>query len=192
MLIGIVPIHAQRMKMESGSVNVLSDQKNVNIVYDYSDFGVGKFATEREYLDKKSSEYNAKEAGRGDKWLQDWVSDRKNRFEPKFEELLNKGLSKRDLVAVENRPDAKYTLIIRTKFVEPGFNVGVVRKNASVDFQIDLVASENKTNILAKMELSKVPGGQFGGYDFDTGTRIAESYAKGGKMLAAFLMKELK
>ncbi len=44
------------------------DQKTVNVQYDYSEFGVGKFATEKEYLDKKSAEYNAKEAGKGDDW----------------------------------------------------------------------------------------------------------------------------
>ncbi len=61
MLIGSLPTRGQRIKMESGSVDVLSDQKNVNVIYDYSDFRVGKFATEKEYLDKKSSEYNTKE-----------------------------------------------------------------------------------------------------------------------------------
>ena len=39
---------------------------------------------------------------------------------------------------------------------------------------------------------SNVAGGQFGGFDYDSGTRIAESYAKAGKLLAAFLEKQLK
>ena len=183
---------AQRVDLRSGDVAVLAGQKTVNVEYDYSDFGVGKFATEQEYLDKKSAEYNAKEAGKGDSWKKAWVDDRKNRYEPKFEELFNKGMEDKGLTAVSARPDAQYTLIVKTKFVEPGFNVGVMRKNAYVDFEIDLVESANKSNKVAEIALRNVPGGQFGGFDFDTGTRIAESYAKAGKSLAAFLDKKLK
>ncbi|ACT96979.1 hypothetical protein [Dyadobacter fermentans] len=183
---------AQRVDLRSGDVNVLSGQKTVNVEYDYSSFGVGKFATEQEYLDKKSAEYNAKEAGKGDAWKKAWVEDRKNRYEPKFEELFNKGLEDKGITAVTARPDAQYTLIVKTRFVEPGFNVGVMRKNAYVDYEIDLVESANKSNKVAEIAMRNVPGGQFGGFDFDTGVRIAESYAKAGKSLAAFLDKKLK
>lgn len=183
---------AQRVDLRSGDVSVLSGQKTVNVEYDYSEFGVGKFATEQEYLDKKSAEYNAKEAGKGDAWKKAWVEDRKARFEPKFEELFNKGMQDKGITAVKGRPDAQYTLIVKTKFVEPGFNVGVMRKNAYVDFEVDLVESANKSSKVAEIGMRNVPGGQFGGFDFDTGVRIAESYAKAGKSLAAFLDKKLK
>ncbi|MCF0052354.1 hypothetical protein LXM25_19960 [Dyadobacter sp. LJ53] len=189
--VGTSDSFAQRVDLRSGDVAVLSGQKTVNIEYDYSEFGVGKFATEKEYLDKKSAEYNAKEAGKGDTWKKAWVEDRKNRFEPKFEELFNKGMAEKGLQAVQSRPDATYTLIVRTKFVEPGFNVGVMRKNAYVDYEVDLVESANKATKVAQLNLRNVPGGQFGGFDFDTGVRIAESYAKAGKSLAAFLDKKL-
>jgi len=181
---------AQRIDLKSGDVNVLSGQKTVNIEYDYSEFGVGKFATEQEYLEKKSAEYNAKEAGKGDTWKKAWVDDRVNKYEPKFEELFNKGLESKGLMAVHGK-GAMYTIIVKTKFVEPGFNVGVMRKNAAVDFEIDLVETANKSKKLAQIDMNKVPGGQFGGYDFDAGIRIAESYAKAGKSLAAFIDKKL-
>ncbi|MCE7041585.1 hypothetical protein [Dyadobacter sp. CY312] len=183
---------AQKVELKSGNVDVLSGQKTINVEYDYSSFGVGKFATEQEYLDKKAAEYNAKEAGKGDAWKKDWVADRKSSYEPKFEELLNKGLADKGIIVGRGKTDAKYTLIVRTTFVEPGFNVGVVRKNAAVDFVIDVVETSNKTGKVAEITMAKVPGGQFGGYDFDTGVRIAESYAKAGKSLAAFLDKKLK
>ena len=184
-------VSAQKVDLKSGDINVLSGQKTVNIEYDYSEFGVGKFATEKEYLDKKAAEYNAKEAGKGDSWKKAWVDDRKNKYEPKFEELFNKGLEDKGLKAVQGRPDATYTFIVHTKFVEPGFNVGVMRKNAAVDYEIDLVESANKSKKIAQIDMNKVPGGQFGGFDYDSGARIAESYAKAGKSLAAFLDKKL-
>ena len=185
-------LSAQKVELKSGNVDVLAGQKTINIEYDYSSFGVGKFATEQEYLDKKAGEYNAKEAGKGDAWKKDWVADRKSSYEPKFEELLNKGLADKGISAGSGKTDAKYTLMVRTTFVEPGFNVGVVRKNAAVDFVIDVVETSNKSGKVAEITMAKVPGGQFGGYDFDTGVRIAESYAKAGKSLAAFLDKKLK
>ncbi len=73
----------------------------MNVEYDYSEFGVGKFVTEQEYLDKKSAEYNAKEAGKGDAWKKAWVEDRKYRYEPKFEELFNKGMEDKGITAVK-------------------------------------------------------------------------------------------
>ena len=183
---------AQRVELKSGDLAVLSGQKTINIEYDYSEFGVGKFATEKEYLDKKSAEYNAKEAGRGDNWKKAWVDDRKSRYEPKFEELFNKGLEDKGLQVVQSRPDATYTMIVRTKFVEPGFNVGVMRKNAYVDYEIDLVESANKSTKVAELGMRNVPGSMAMGMDFDTGARLAESYAKAGKTLSAFLDKKLK
>jgi hypothetical protein len=187
-----VSLLAQRVELKSGNLEALSGQKVINVEYDYSSFGVGKFATEQEYLDKKASEYNAKEAGKGDTWKKDWVADRKAKYEPKFEELINKGLADNGITVSAGKADAKYTFIVRTTFVEPGFNLGVVRKNAAVDFVIDVVESANKASKIAEIAMSKVPGGQFGGYDFDTGVRIAESYAKAGKSLAAFLDKKIK
>lgn len=182
---------AQRgVDLRSGDVSVLSGEKTVNVQYDYSEFGVGKFATEKEYLDKKSAEYNAKEPGKGDEWKKNWVADRKNRYEPKFEELFNKGMEGKGLKA-ESGSGAKYTFIVHTTYVEPGFNVGVMRKNAYLNYKVDLVETGGKKTV-AEIILSNVAGGQFGGFDYDSGTRIAESYAKAGKLLAAFLEKQLK
>ncbi|MCF0056968.1 hypothetical protein [Dyadobacter sp. CY356] len=181
---------AQKVDLRSGDVDVLAGQKTVNVQYDYSEFGVGKFATEKEYLDKKSGEYNAKEAGKGDEWKKAWVADRQNKYEPKFEELFNKGLEDNGL-KISQGSDAKYTFVIHTTYLEPGYNVGVMRKNAYLNYKIDLVETAGKKSI-AEMVLTNVPGGQFGGFDFDSGTRIAESYAKAGKVLAAFIDKKLK
>lgn len=192
-LVGLCSVcNAQRISQKSGGVDALKGQSVVNVEYDYSEFGVGKFATEKEYIAKKVEEYNSKEAGKGDSWKESWVKSRENRYEPKFEELFNKGMEKKGMEVVKGKKDAKYTLIVRTTFVEPGFNVGVARKPASVDFEFDIVETSNRSIKISEQTLNGVPGAQFGGYDFDIGSRIAESYAKAGKVLAAYLNKELK
>ncbi|MBK7344563.1 MAG: hypothetical protein IPJ06_16595 [Saprospiraceae bacterium] len=182
---------AQKIVEKSGDASVLKGQTQVNVEYDYSSFGVGKFATEQEYLDKKYAEYEAEEAGKGKRFKESWLAARKNRYHPKFEELINKGMAGKKMTFGEY-PDAKYTLIVKTTFVEIGFNVGVMKKPASVSFQYDIVETANRGKVLASMTQNNVPGSQMAGFDYDVGSRVAESYAKGGKMLAKLLGKKLK
>lgn len=183
---------AQRISQKSGSVSALNGQTAINVEYDYSNFGVGKFENEADFVNKKVEEYNSKESGKGDKWKEGWVNARQDRYEPKFEELFNKGAEKLGIQVVNGKKDAKYTLIVRTTFVEPGFNVGVMKKPAYVNFEFDIVETAKRSTKVSEQTLSNVPGTQYGGYDFDIGSRVAESYAKAGKVLAAYLSKELK
>lgn len=185
--VAVGSLSAQKIKLESGSIAAVKAEKKVNVQYDYSSFGVGKFKTEAEYVDSKVNEYNSKEPGKGDKFKEGWVNARKNRYEPKFEELINDILQKSG-TTYGNNPEAKYTLIVKTTFVEPGFNVGVMKQAAFVSFEYIYVETANPTTVVAKLSQQKVPGSQAMGYDYDAGSRIAESYAKGGKMLGKFLL----
>ncbi len=179
-------VFAQKIKLESGSIDAIKKEKKLNVQYDYSSFGVGKMKTEEEYLKKKSDEYNEKEPGKGEKFREGWIGARKERYEPKFESLINDVLKKSG-VSVGNNPDAKYTLIVKTTFVEPGYNIGIMKQAAYVSFEYIFVETANPSTIVAKLSQQKVPGSQVMGYDYDAGTRIAESYAKGGKMLGKFI-----
>lgn len=179
---------AQKIILETGNASVLKGEKSINLVYDYSSFGVGKFATEKEYLDKKTEEYNKEEPGRGDKFKDSWFAARENRYQPKFEELINSHSAKKGMV-YGKFPDAKYTLKVKTTFVEIGFNVGVMKRPAAVSFQYIIYETANPGKIVASFKQNNVPGSQAMGYDYDVGSRVAESYAKGGKMLAKVLSK---
>lgn len=187
LLINAGSAFAQKIKVENGSIAAVKSEKKVNIQYDYSSFGVGKFKTEAEYVDAKVKEYNEKEPGKGDKFKEGWEKARVDRYQPKFEELINEILEKSG-TKYGNFPDAKYTLIVKTTFVEPGFNVGVMKQAAYVSFEYIYVETANPSNVVAKLSQLKVPGSQAMGYDYDAGSRIAESYAKGGKMLGKFLL----
>lgn len=186
----MTPVMAQKIDFKSGSLDVLSDQKLVNVEYDYSNFGVGKFASEKDYVKKKVDEYNAKEAGKGDAWKIAWEGDRARVFEPKFEEFFNREASNMDLTMVTGKSDAKYTFIVRTKFLEPGFNVGVVDKKAYIDLDIDLVETANKGNKVAQLSMSKVALSMWRGTDYDAGSRIGDAYGKAGKTLANLIKKK--
>jgi len=165
----------------------LKGQKELNIEFDYTNMKVGKYATEEAYVKDKVSEHNKKEAGKGDKWKESWESSREKRYQPKFMELINKSLEKTTLKAKEGTT-AKYTLIVKTVFTEPGFNVGVMKQPAYVDFEMVFIDNETKKEV-SRYILYRVPGSQAMGYDFDAGSRIAECYAKAGKMMGAYIAK---
>jgi hypothetical protein len=170
-------MYAQRVKVKSGSLDVLKDQKSVNVEFTYDNMTVGKFDNEKAYVDKKTADYNKSEAGKGDTWAKNWVNDRKERYEPKFIELFSKASDK----TVDD--DAKYTIIFHTVHTEPGFNIGVMRKNAYIDAEVTVVETKNRNKEIAKLTITDIPGQDVVGFDFDTGWRISEAYAKAGKTL---------
>jgi len=164
----------------------LKNETSVNVEFTYDNISVGKFNNEADYIKKKTDEYNTKEPGRGDNWAKNWINDRQARYEPKFIDLFT--LTSHMTIS----KTAKYTLIFKTKSIEPGYNIagGMMiggRKNASLDAEVWIVETADKTKKVAVLTVDNAPGGVWGGYDYDTGTRIAESYAISGKKLAKYL-----
>jgi hypothetical protein len=180
-------VYGQKIKLVEGDLSVLKDQKGVKTLFSYDDMSVGKFPKEADYVSKKKADYNAKEAGTGDKWEKAWYDDRKERFEPQFRELFSK-YAEMSTVA----EDAPYTLIFKTTKTEPGWNIGVTRAPAYIDGEAWIVKSDSPDKAIAKITITKSPGRDAFGYDFETGARLAESYAKAGKELGAFIKKGAK
>ncbi len=183
----------QKIRLESGKLGFLKDVKTLNLKYSYDNMKVGKFDNEQEYVDQKMADYNKKEPGNGERWHESWIKDRKSRFQPKFELLLNETFAAKKL-DLRARPDtdSPYTMIFHTTFTEPGFNVGVARKNAYIDAEVLIVKSDDPNNVLARISIDNSPGRQAFGNDYDTGSRIQEAYAKAGKELAYFIWKNTK
>ncbi|MCO6459950.1 MAG: hypothetical protein J5I59_00985 [Saprospiraceae bacterium] len=177
---------AQKVKLD-GNVDFLKNVKQVELAYKYDKMGVGKFKDGNEYVAKKTAEYNKKEAGKGDKWAEAWVSDRESRYQPHFEEQLNNYCSK---IEFGENVGSDIKMTVETTFTEPGFNIGITRKSASIDLVVTFTDKSGKE--LATLTIQKVPGRDAFGYDFDTGVRIEEAYAKAGKEIGQFLTKKLK
>lgn len=181
---------AQKITVLEGSLAPLKGEKILNVEYDWSNAAVGKFKNEEDYITKKVAEYNEKEPGRGDKWREAWNGDKIGRFQPEFEKLFNKYSGKINLY-LGNEKEAKYKAIVKTTFIEPGFNIYVTKKPASVDLTITIVETDNPSNVIAKIVSKGNPGRSYGMNDYDTGLRISESYALAGKKLAAFFVKQI-
>ena len=175
---------------KKGDYSFLKGEKSLNVEFDYSNMLIGKQLSEKEYLDEKVEKYNKDEAGRGDKWKESWLSDRENKFEPKFLQLINKSLEGPGIDCGKNK-EANYTVIVHTTYTEPGFNVGVMSKPSSCNYTFTFIENDTKKEV-ASYILENVPGTSVTGADIATGPRIAESYAKAGKMLGAYIAKSIK
>jgi hypothetical protein len=169
----------------------LKGQKELNVEYDYSNLKVGKkdMMDEPEYIKKKTDEGNKKEAGKGDHWAELWTGGRKNHYEPKFEDLCNKQLT--GLVVGAGKTGAKYTLILHTVMIEPGFNVGVMKQPAFCNYEISIVETADHSKVKLKWNLGDVMGSNMSGMDFDPAARIVECFAKGGKMIGKDISKSI-
>jgi hypothetical protein len=180
-------VHAQKIVLKSGDLSFLKGQKEIKIQYDYSDLRVGK-KSESDYVNEKVEAKNKKEPGTGEKFKENWLNDRPSRYQPKFEELFNKNMGEYGIVGKTDASGAKITMIVHTTNIEPGFNIGITRQNAYTDYVITFKDADSKE--LAVITIDNSPGGTFGGYDFDSGARVGEAYAKCGKSLAGFLIKK--
>jgi hypothetical protein len=178
---------SQKIKLTDGDLTSLKGEKALSTEFTYKNMKVGKFDKEEDYVNKKKNEYNEKEPGRGDSWEKAWIDDRKERFEPQFRELFSKNS---ELSTVDAK--AKYTMIVNTTFTEVGFNVGVVSKSAFINLEITIIETANRDKVIAKITLLNSPGRTAMGFDFETGLRLQEAYAKAGKELGKFLAKRME
>lgn len=175
---------AQKVKVVEGSLKPLQGEKVIKTEFTYDQMTIGKDGLkEQDYINRKKSDYDEKEKGRGDKWEKAWYADRTERFEPQFNELFEK------FGKVSTKGDSKYTLIFKTTRTEPGWNVGVMRASARIDAEVLIVETANRSNVIAKLTVTNAPGRDAMGYDFDTGYRIQEAYAKSGKEIGKLIAK---
>lgn len=180
--------HAQSIVLTSGSIDFIKDQTVLQFTFSYDEMLVGKL-TEEEYVNKKVTAYNEKEPGKGDEWKAAWFNDREERFEPKFLELFDKYMGEAGIIS--GIEEAKYRIEINTDFTEPGWNIGLMRQNASIDLSCKV--KDIETNIqVASIKIRNASANNFWGTDFTSGYRVQETYAKAGRELAKFFIKKGK
>lgn len=176
-------------KLKSGDLKMLKGQTVLNIQYDYSKMMVGK-KTADEYVKEGTADRNKKKAGSGDEWAGKWISDRTERFQPTFEKNFNGKISDGGASVKDGATDAKYTLVVRVTFYEPGFQSGVgVSKPASLNMIIDVVETAAPDKVLASVAYDKIQSKNMMGYDFDTGARVQSCFDRAGDDYGKFFMK---
>lgn len=172
----------QKKKVLSGNFDNLKNITEYNLVFEYDGLTVDKFKTEEDFLADKMKK--REEKGTDESFRDSWFNDRQKRYEPKFIESFNKRFDGK-VKADKNLASAKYTMTVKTIWIHPGYNIGISRSNSKVTALITVTETANPSNVLLSVNYDKAEGAGAMGYDFDSGYRISESYAKLAKTLAS-------
>lgn len=177
------------IKLQRGSENLsyLKDAEKIQVKFDYSDMSVGEFADEEDYVAEKVQEKNKEEPGSGDEWRKKWYGQRESKLEPRFIEQLNYYTDNDEMKFSRDFSDTPYTVVVEVTFMEPGFNVAVVRKDAEINTKIKIYDDNDRSNPVSSFVANEIPGRSAMGYDFSVAARLGEAYAKCGKELGAYI-----
>ena len=182
---------SQKVKVTKGDFKNLKGITAYNLEFDYSNLSIPKYKSEEEFLEDKMSKRDEKDPESGEKFKESWFADRENRYEPKFIESFNKRFDDGEVKAGKDI-GAAYTMKVHTTLMYAGYNVGVVRQNSKIEATISVYKTGEPNNVIFAAEYTKVEGSGAMGYDFDSGYRISEAYAKLAKELASNIQKKAK
>ena len=148
--------------------------------------------TEEQYVTNRATELNEKVKNTGDIWKKKWYSSKELIWNPKFLELMNIVFAKekKDINCQEDLKTAKYTLIVKTVWIYPGWDAAIMKQHAKVSTLLKFVETNNKANVLLEISSEEAPGDQWGN-NFSNGSRIGEGYAKTAKSLVKMILKKL-
>lgn len=183
---------AQKMNVTSGSFDFIKDQKQFNVEFDHSKMTLMKEElTEAQYVENRVKELNDKTPGVGDIWKKKWDSSKELIWNLQFLELINVVLSKegKEVIFQEGLTEAKYTLIVETVWIYPGWDAGIMKQPAKVSTKLSFVETNNRSNVLLEISSENAPGDQWGS-NFSNESRIGEGFAKTAKTLAKLILKK--
>lgn len=189
LVIATVSVSAQRLKIQEGDFKNLKGITTFQVVFDYTDVKIPKFEDEAAFLKDKMDKREEKKAGDGERFKNDWFNDRPDRYHPKFIESFNKRFDDGEMAVTEDAAD--YTMEIHTSKIYPGYNVGIVRHNAEIDATFTIYKTGEKENVLFSGSYRDVQGNGAMGYDYNSGYRISECYAKLAKNIAKEFSKKV-
>ncbi len=176
---------AQKVTLAGGKIAAIKGIDTFNMVFDYSKMTVGDQGREANYVKKKRADAEKRSLGSANAWEEGWYNDRTAHYEPRFLAEFVKQSEK----TTGSYPGARYQLIFRTKHLEPGG--AITGRTPKLDAEVWIVEAAAPTKALVKLRVEDAPGnGALG--DIASGIRIGEAYAKAGKELGAFILKETK
>ena len=181
---------SQKMKVKEGNFDFLKGQTEINVEFVYDNMQLlKKNLSEEQYVEEHAAELDEK-GKNGKVWKKKWKSARELIWQPKFIELMNRYLKEDQGVNFEEElTDAKYTLIVETVWLYPGWDAAVMKQPAKVTTNLKFVETANKDVVLAEVSSANAPGDQWGN-SFSNEDRLGEGYAKTGKSFAKLLLKK--
>jgi len=185
-LLGFNSSFAQEVDITKGDLTILKGETSINFEFTYEKMAVGDFSKEADYIKKRVEEENKKDPPNGDNWAAEWEAQKKNYFGDKFMLGFFKSYE------LKYDKSAKYTLIFNTKALEPGYQVGVSKRNAGVDGTITLIETGKPEKKLAVVFVERKPESMWRGAAFDAKSRIGDAYYVDGLAVGKFFKKNVK
>ncbi len=182
---------AQKMKIIDGNFDYLNGQKEINVEFVYDNMQLlKKNLSNEQYVTEHAAELEEKSPSKGETWKKNWAAAPELIWQPKFLELMNRYFYKdHGMSFKEGLSDAKYTLIVETVWLYPGWDAGVMKQPAKVTTNLKFVETANRDNVLAEVTSQNAPGDQWGS-SFSNEDRLGEGYAKTGKSFAKLILKK--
>lgn len=183
-------VSAQKMSVEQGDFKFLKDVKSVNVKFAYDNVKLFKEnKTEQQYIEERTAELNAKNAGTGDTWAKKWEGAKESIWEPNFMDLLAKTVTAKKGTVFTQGKDAPYTLTVDAVWLYPGWDAGVMKQPAKVTTLLTFTETANPSKVLLKIKSENAPGDQWGS-NFSNESRIGEGFEKTAKTLGNRIIKE--
>jgi len=178
------PFFLKAQDVVKGKLDFLKGTTEMKVVFNYDKLLVGQDGREASYIKRRKAEKDAKEPGTGAAWEESWFADREKYYAPNFIELF----AKYSDIALSEDTTAKYIMVVTTKFIEIGYNVGVSSRKAAINLEIEIFDQANMKKSICKILMEDMKGGKG---QFATGPRIGEAYAKAGKELGKMISKKI-
>nr|WP_315027290.1 hypothetical protein [uncultured Chryseobacterium sp.] len=192
LIVIVAPSFAQnKINYEFGNFDFLKDQPDVNVQYKFENvtFQVDNY-TKEQYLERRKTETLAKKGEEAWKeWMRNWTEHEESIFMDRFIGGLN---AKSKKVKFGKDLKTKYTLIVETKWVYPGWSGGMMMQPAKLSTVVTFIETDHPDKAIAKIQTDKIEGvGSRVDYGMEYG-RISAAYEKTGKELAKEINKNIK
>ena len=176
-------VFGQKLQLVSGNTDFLKDQKEINVKLDFDD---AKFyddnKTETQYLENRKKDV-LENPKRGEVDWKEWIAAWQENRDKTFLDTFIRGTKKTKELKFTQNSAAKYTLIIKTEWIYPGYHAGIVIEPAKLSTTLSFVETANPSNTLLIYKTDKVAG-TAGKNDFKMEYgRIASAYEKTGQLL---------
>lgn len=176
----MTPFCLKAQEVVKGKLDFLKGTTEMKVVFNYNKLIVGQDGREASYIKRRKAEKEAKEPGTGAAWEESWFADREKHYEPDFTKLFTKYAD----IKLSKDTTPKYVMVVNSKFIEIGYNVGISSHRAAINLEVEIFDQANMKKSICKVLMDDVRGGKG---QFATGPRIGEAYAKAGKQLGKMI-----
>jgi len=177
--VAAMSVSAQKI---SGNISPLKDQKEVNVVIDFSGTLVNG-QPEQSHIDYFSRGKNEEQM---EKWLKEWNEDMRNDSYEKLITNLSIEANKKGFL-VGDFPNAEYTINVKVINISPGAHL---MKNSDVKTKVSFLKTE-ENNPFATVEYKRTMG-KYSNYVASQVTRTAMAFGYLGSEIGKTISKNLK